>query len=332
MRTSYSNASTSGVLLGVAIIGALYLGRVVFIPLALAVLFSILLSPVIAFLERCHIPRFLGIVLIVVIMLGGAGFAGWKTSQQFADLSDQLPMYRKTLEDKIHFLHTLHSESLTKATSTVQELEKEVAAATPVVPGADDNRKGGPGSSPSKPLAVQVVPPTNPLESLESMLGPIANAFVVAVFTVFILMGQGRPAKSNRAPGWREPPERDHPSAGRRNAPHRSLPAATTDRQRVLRLDHRSCFAFSGHSARVHMGNWRRRFAFSALPGTPAGCGNSDSAFACGVSRMGKCVCDDGNLFHARGDRLEFRGAILVWCARWDFRRWRFWWRRFSGR
>jgi predicted PurR-regulated permease PerM len=190
MRSPYNSTNASGVILTVAIIGALYLGRVVFIPLALAVLFSILLSPVIAFLERIHIPRFLAILLVVVTLLGGAGLAGWKTSQQFADLSDQLPTYRKTLEEKIHVLRGFRSESLTKATTTVQELEKEVAAATPV-PGTDASKKyGAPGSSASKPLAVQVVPPTNPLESLENMLGPLANAFVVAVFTVFILMGR----------------------------------------------------------------------------------------------------------------------------------------------
>jgi predicted PurR-regulated permease PerM len=190
MRPSLSNASTSGVLLAIAIIGALYLGRVVFIPLALAALFSILLSPVIAFFERIHIPRFLAIVLVVLVLLGSVGFGAWKTSQQFSDLSEQLPTYKKTLEDKIHILRGFRSESLTKATTTVQELEKEMAAAAPVAPTDDSKKYVAPGSSPSKPLAVQVVPPTNPLESLETMLGPIANAFVVAVFTVFILMGR----------------------------------------------------------------------------------------------------------------------------------------------
>ena len=177
-------------LLAIAIIGALYLGRIVFIPLALAALFSIVLSPVIEVLERIHIPRFLAILLVVIALLSSVGFGAWKTSQQFADLSDQLPTYRKTLEEKIRFLRGFRSESLTKATTTVKELEKEVAAATPVSPPDDGKRYVAPGASPSKPLAVQVVPPTNPLESLENMLGPVANAFVVAVFTVFILMGR----------------------------------------------------------------------------------------------------------------------------------------------
>jgi predicted PurR-regulated permease PerM len=190
MRASYNNSNASGVLLAIAVIGALYLGRVVFIPLALAILFSILLSPVIAFLERIRIPRFLAILLVVLTLLGGVGAAGWKLSQQFGDLTDQLPTYKKTLDDKIHVLRGIHSDSLSKATSTVQELEKEVTAANPVSGNAESRRYAAPGSSPAKPLAVQVVPPTNPLESLQNMLGPVTTAFVVAVFTVFILMGR----------------------------------------------------------------------------------------------------------------------------------------------
>ncbi len=190
MRASYNNSNASGVLLAIAVIGALYLGRVVFIPLALAILFSILLSPVIAFLERIHIPRFLAILLVVLTLLGGVGAAGWELSQQFGDLTEQLPTYKKTLDDKIHMLRGMRSESLTKATSTVQELEKEVTAANPVSGNADTRRYAPPGSSPAKPLEVQVVPPANPLESLENMLGPVTTAFVVAVFTVFILMGR----------------------------------------------------------------------------------------------------------------------------------------------
>jgi predicted PurR-regulated permease PerM len=192
MRSSYDNSGAASVLLAIAVIGALYLGRVVFIPLALAILFSILLSPVIRLFERAHIPRFLAIVAVVLVLLSGVGFAGWKTSQQLLDLTDQLPDYKKTLDEKIHVLHGMRSESLTRAQSTVKEIEREVVAATPGVTPDEAAGKRTPtlGSSPTHPLAVQVVPPSNPLESLENMVGPLANAFVVAVFTIFILMGR----------------------------------------------------------------------------------------------------------------------------------------------
>ena len=192
MRLSNDNSGATSVLLAIAVIGALYLGRVVFIPLALAILFSILLSPVIRIFERAHVPRFLAIVAVVLVLMGGVGFAGWKTSQQLLDLTDQLPDYKKTLDEKIHVLHGMRSESLTRAQSTVKEIEREVVAATPSVEPDDPSAKKTPalGSSPTQPLSVQVVPPSNAVEALENMVGPLANAFIVAVFTVFILMGR----------------------------------------------------------------------------------------------------------------------------------------------
>jgi predicted PurR-regulated permease PerM len=80
---------------------------------------------------------------------------------------------------------------LTKASDTVHELEKEVAEATPGSSLATDSKKSSaPGSSPSRPMAVEVVPPVNPLESVQNMLGPVFTGGVIAVFTIFILMGR----------------------------------------------------------------------------------------------------------------------------------------------
>ncbi len=37
---------------------------------------------------------------------------------------------------------------------------------------------------------MEVVPPVNPLESAETILGPLGTAGIVVVFTVFILVGR----------------------------------------------------------------------------------------------------------------------------------------------
>src|ERR1700683_3548178 len=103
MATS-KNPPPSGLLVGVVVIAALYLARVVFIPLALALLFSLLLTPVVSFLERIMLPRLLGIFLVFLLLLVLVGLVGRETSQQLVDLTQQLPAYQKTLEDKIHSL------------------------------------------------------------------------------------------------------------------------------------------------------------------------------------------------------------------------------------
>jgi hypothetical protein len=66
---------------------------------------------------------------------------------------------------------------------------EQVAAATPGSQSATDTKKAL-GSSPSKPMAVEVVPPANTLQSTENLLGPLVTAGVIAIFTIFILIGR----------------------------------------------------------------------------------------------------------------------------------------------
>jgi len=172
------------------VITTLYFARVVFIPLALALLFSLVLTPPVAFLEKIKMPRVLAIFLVVVVLIGLTGLLGWKTSQQAVDLTNQLPSYSATLENKIRSLKGSGSSSLNKASDTVRQLSQEIGDMTPgssSSPNETKNKPAAPGSSPSRPMAVEVVPPTNPLESVENLLGPIATGGVIIIFTVFIL-------------------------------------------------------------------------------------------------------------------------------------------------
>src|SRR5712671_5643215 len=192
-RTSIHRADSRllGVVVGVVVIAALYFARVVFIPLALALLFSVVLTPPVTLLERIKLPRVLAIVLLVVVSVGTIGLVGWKTSQQFVDLTNQLPSYKKTLQEKIQSVRGPSSQSLTRASDTVKELSKEIGALTPGSSApASETRKtpAPPGSPPSRPLAVEVVPPINPFESMQNLLGPLGTAGMVILFTIFILL------------------------------------------------------------------------------------------------------------------------------------------------
>lgn len=193
-RTAISreNSRLFTIVTAVVVIGVLYFARIVFMPLALAVLFAVLLTPVVSFLEKLKIPRIFAILLVVVLLFSLAGFMIWKTSQQFGSLSDQLPTYQQTLEDKITFIKGSGNRSFNKASNAVNELAKEISGAQPGSPPPDGSKRAVPalGSSSARPLAVQVVPPANPLEYVENLLGPLATALIVVVFTIFILYGR----------------------------------------------------------------------------------------------------------------------------------------------
>src|SRR5271170_6695179 len=165
---STENSRLLGIVAAVVVIATLYFARIVFIPLALALLLSLVLSPPVAFLERIKLPRALAIFLVVILMVGVMGLVGWKTSQQFVDLTDQLPSYRQTLEDKIRSLKGPGSQSIHKASDTVKELSREITAVSPgAVPSSNETKRAAPapGTSVARPIAVELVAPGNPLES-----------------------------------------------------------------------------------------------------------------------------------------------------------------------
>jgi predicted PurR-regulated permease PerM len=91
-------------MLGTFLIGlgaVLYLARVVFIPLTFALMLSFLLSPTVTWLERRRIPRALGAALVVLMLLGGGGFAAVELSNPAADWIARSPRVLQTLERKI---------------------------------------------------------------------------------------------------------------------------------------------------------------------------------------------------------------------------------------
>ncbi len=192
-RVAASRRESSGLLLlasAVVTIAAFYFGRVVFIPFAFALLFSLILTPIVAFLEKLKFPRLLAIITVVLALLCLTGLIAWITSQQFIELSDRLPNYAQALQAKINSSKKVQSVRLTRLSGTLKQLGQELAEA---IPGASPQAiktgaRSTPGSSAANPLAVTMVAPSNPLESVEGMLGPLVNVIVVAVFTMFILV------------------------------------------------------------------------------------------------------------------------------------------------
>ncbi len=73
------------VVVAVVVIGALYFARVVFVPLALAMLFAFVLTPIVKLFERIRVGRTLSTFVVVLLTLAGVGAIGWIVARQFAD-------------------------------------------------------------------------------------------------------------------------------------------------------------------------------------------------------------------------------------------------------
>ncbi len=187
--TTTTIPSKSSLFIALALaIAALYFGRQIFIPLALALVLSFLLTPVVGLLEKAHLGRVPAV--LVVIVLGFALTAGlaWEVAGQLLDITGHIRDYKANLEETIHSLHPPKNGPIGQATATVRELNKELATA----PAQQSHDANGTAKT-ARPVPVQVTaPPTNLVEDLRALLGPLAGpaetAAIVVIFTAFMLI------------------------------------------------------------------------------------------------------------------------------------------------
>jgi len=157
----------------------------VFIPIALAMLLTFVLSPIVERLQRWHLPRVVAVVATVAFAFSVLGGLGWLLASQVSTLADDLPQYTHNLTGKIRQVRRAgKSNSLEKAQSTVKEVIGEL-------------QKDGdaPKQKPPLPVVVEKQPPTG-LAGLRATLGPIADvlatAGLVVVLVIFMLIERQR--------------------------------------------------------------------------------------------------------------------------------------------
>ena len=172
-------------------IAALYFGRELFIPLALAFVLSFLLTPIVSLLEKTRIGRVASVLTVLILSFVMVASVTWGVARQLVEIMVQLPDYKANLDEKIELLHTSNSGRFSKATATVQELNKELAAVPGQVASAKQE-KDQKTSHPSRPIPVQVAqPPSSLVQDLRALLGPLAGpletAVIVIIFTLFML-------------------------------------------------------------------------------------------------------------------------------------------------
>src|ERR1700679_439352 len=103
MRSNSSRTLSQllAVVVTVVLITVLYLAKTVILPLALALLLSFVLAPVVTGLERMRVPRILGVPVVVLAPGAILGAFGWTVFVQLVDVTDALPAYTTNIHEKI---------------------------------------------------------------------------------------------------------------------------------------------------------------------------------------------------------------------------------------
>ena len=185
-------ATLVSVLLILIVVAVLYFLKEVFVPLALALLFSFLLTPLVTRFERWRLGRVPSVLLAVGVAFLVVGGVGFLVGNQLIDLTRKLPDYKETISQRIASLkHTDKGSTLNKATDTLTELGEQISATAP------EPNSTRPDSTLSRGKdqisKVQIVEPaTSAAGVAQSVLGPVVGplgtAAVVVVFTLFMLL------------------------------------------------------------------------------------------------------------------------------------------------
>ncbi len=172
----------------------LYFGRQILVPLALALVLSFLLTPLVVLLEKCRLGRAPAVMAVLTLCFALTAVVAWTVAGQLVEIMVHVGDYKANLEEKIHALHP-RDGTLSQATATVHELNKELASGRAESPA---NSKQAPNGLPGatnlpRPVPVLVTaPPSNLAQDLRAILGPLASPVetggIVIVFTAFMLI------------------------------------------------------------------------------------------------------------------------------------------------
>jgi predicted PurR-regulated permease PerM len=153
----------------------------VFLPLALAILLTFLLAPLVDRLQRIHINRTLAVLLSVALTMLILGGLLWIVFHQLTDLANQLPNYRRQLRANLAGVTGALKGGVATTAEALDQLTREFGRVAPV------------DQSLAKVPKMQVVEaPLTPMRALATVVGPfikpIGTTALVIVFVIFMLL------------------------------------------------------------------------------------------------------------------------------------------------
>lgn len=167
-------------------VACLYWGQAFLIPVALAVLLTYLLSPLVGLLERWRLPSTAAVLTVVTLTFLALGGLAWVLALQMATLGAEIPKYRDNIREKIADFRLLgRGTGLERVQETVEsaasEAEHEVERAKP------------PAVRRETPTPV-VIQYERGLWDLQAAVGawmePLGRAGLVVILVPFMLLGR----------------------------------------------------------------------------------------------------------------------------------------------
>jgi predicted PurR-regulated permease PerM len=178
-----------GIIAFATVLALLYVGRNVLIPLAIALMLSLLIAPLVRRLRRIGLgqtPSVLVAVLsLALVVAAAAGVLG----TQVLRMAASLPHYERTIQQKLHNLDEMTVGRLDALTSEASRLiESHPSGVASTAPAATSDL-----SSAAPPIPVELHQPRPaPLQTIAKVLAsvwaPISSTGIVLLVLVFVLL------------------------------------------------------------------------------------------------------------------------------------------------
>lgn len=173
--------------IGTIVIGLLYFGQDVLIPLAIAFLISFALSPLVRLLVRAGLPQLVAVTLVMLALMAFLAGLALLIASQVSVLSAELPAYQSTIRMKIAELgQQMEGPGLFDGVmQTITTVQDQLATAFQDTPsGVEDPQPVtvvGDGPSPFATAMTYLAP----------ALAPLATLGIVVVFVFLVLLDRG---------------------------------------------------------------------------------------------------------------------------------------------
>jgi predicted PurR-regulated permease PerM len=172
-----------------ATVAVLYFAREVFLPLAIAILLTFALAPLVSRLRRVGCPRSVAVIGTVTTAFLFLSAFGVIIAMQVSEVAQNLPTYQYNIVEKVRTLKETGSESqiLERIGRVIERIGTEISRPEPEVRASPE-----PAPEPEpKPLLVEIFSPQRPVETLKNiinpLLGPLATTGLVIVVVIFML-------------------------------------------------------------------------------------------------------------------------------------------------
>ncbi|SDA89100.1 AI-2E family transporter [Mesorhizobium qingshengii] len=182
-RTSLPTVATI-----VTTVAALYFGREVFLPIAIALLLTFALAPLVSALKRIGIPRIAAVIASVLGAFAALALFSFIVATQVSELAQNIPVYQTNILAKIRSLKEtgVGGGIIARLSRVVERVGQEI----------DRQEASQPAATPDKPsrepVPVEIIARERPLEVLQNIVGPLisplGSAGLIIVVVIFMLL------------------------------------------------------------------------------------------------------------------------------------------------